>query len=111
MVKTRVDMAGWNMWEHGVSNSLLTVMEQTEDYISPNGVHLAQWICKCKCGNEHFIAIGSDIRNGHTISCGCLKRERAIKHNIEGKNIIPMTYLENLVLVIHLILINHFILI
>lgn len=73
------------MWEHGVPNSILTVIKQTEDYISPNGAHLAQWICSCKCGNKNFIATGSDIRRGHCISCGCLKRESAIKRNIDNK--------------------------
>ena len=29
-----------------------------------------KWKCVCDCGNE-FIAIGSSLKNGTTISCGC----------------------------------------
>ena len=31
MVKTKEDMTGWNMWEHGVPDSKLTVIKQTDD--------------------------------------------------------------------------------
>lgn len=30
----------------------------------------ATWLCKCDCGNE-FIAVGKDLRQHKTISCGC----------------------------------------
>lgn len=38
----------------------------------------ACWLCKCKCG-EFVTAIGKDLRRGHTKSCGCLQREKAIQ--------------------------------
>lgn len=34
----------------------------------------AMWECRCRCGNT-FTARGTDIRRGHTTSCGCLQRE------------------------------------
>ena len=34
----------------------------------------AQWICKCRCGNELSVA-GKNLRNGNTKSCGCYARE------------------------------------
>ena len=34
----------------------------------------ARWICLCDCGKE-TIAIGSELRNGHKKSCGCLAAE------------------------------------
>lgn len=34
----------------------------------------AEWYCKCDCG-EIAIVIGSQLRNGHTKSCGCLQKE------------------------------------
>src|SRR4051812_3989685 len=39
--------------------------------------------CKCDCGTEKLIGLGS-IRNGHTVSCGCVNvakfTARATKH-------------------------------
>lgn len=35
----------------------------------------ASWNCKCDCGNM-VVVWGSNLRNGHTQSCGCLQRER-----------------------------------
>lgn len=34
----------------------------------------AQWLCKCKCGNEKILN-GKVLRNGHSKSCGCYKKE------------------------------------
>lgn len=41
------------------------------------------WICKCDCGNICEIA-GSNLKNGHTSSCGC------INYSIGEKNIIKI---------------------
>ena len=38
----------------------------------------AAWICKCDCGN-YITVIGKELRNGHTKSCGCLRKEKAIE--------------------------------
>lgn len=32
------------------------------------------WKCKCDCGNETVVHYGN-LKSGHTISCGCLKKE------------------------------------
>jgi hypothetical protein len=80
MVKVKEDMAGWNMWEHGLPDSRLTVIEQVEDRIYPNGDHKAQWLCECNCEKHNrFITLGESIRNGHTKSCGCIQKEKAVK--------------------------------
>lgn len=39
------------------------------------------WLCKCDCGNETEVVIGS-LRNGLTRSCGCLNAERRIEHGM-----------------------------
>lgn len=39
----------------------------------------AQWLCKCDCGNLTQPIAGINLRNGHTQSCGCFKRENTIK--------------------------------
>lgn len=38
------------------------------------------WRCRCECGNE-VIVRGSNLRNEHTTSCGCYKRERSVGAN------------------------------
>lgn len=77
MVKVREDMTGWVMSEHGVSDSRLTVVCQSDDYVDKNGTHYAQWLCECNCPDHNrIIARGCHIRNGHIYSCGCFNKER-----------------------------------
>lgn len=76
--KLFIDMTGWVMYEHGVSDSRLTVIKRVDDYIRPDGYHTSQWLCECSCKNHnHIITTGEAIRSGHTLSCGCLNKERA----------------------------------
>lgn len=42
----------------------------------------AQWLCKCKCGNE-VVVLGKRLRSGNTKSCGCYQRERAVQSNMD----------------------------
>ena len=64
-----IDMTGWKMWEHGVVDSKIIVMEQAPSH----GGH-ALWNCKCNCGNpQSFIVDGANLRTGHTLSCGCIR--------------------------------------
>lgn len=82
MVKVKTDMTGWNMWEHGVLDSRLTVIKQVEDAIESSGSHIAQWLCECNCKNHNTLIVrGKDIKNGNTKSCGCLKIEQLIKRS------------------------------
>ena len=61
----------------------LTVLQQAEDYIYPDGQHrLSQWLCECNCKNHSRIVVrGSHLKNGNTQSCGCLCKENALKAN------------------------------
>ena len=47
----------------------------------------SKWICECDCGNVTIVSI-SNLRNGHTTSCGCAVvkkcKETHTKHG--GKN-------------------------
>lgn len=83
MVKVKEDMTGWKMWEHGVPDSRLTVICQTDDHInSNNGRRSAKWLCECNCVTHNRISVRSaDLKNGTTKSCGCLSRELLIKRN------------------------------
>ena len=38
------------------------------------------WLCKCECGNECVVS-SDNLRNQHTQSCGCLRRDRARERN------------------------------
>lgn len=40
---------------------------------------VTMWLCKCDCGNKKIVR-GTDLRNGHTQSCGCLHKEAVTKH-------------------------------
>ena len=88
MVKVRKDMTGWIMSEHGFPNSRIIVLEQAEDYISPQGKHQARWLCKCTCGNpNNFIVKGLELNSGDTQSCGCIRWETHKKYNTYQLNL------------------------
>lgn len=38
-----------------------------------------RWLCKCVCGGE-TIAVGTNLRNGHTRSCGCRRAQKPTIH-------------------------------
>lgn len=48
------------------------------------------WLCKCDCGNETIVNSAS-LKNGHTLSCGCLRVENLKKvidkHNQTGSDL------------------------
>jgi hypothetical protein len=52
----------------------LTIINEVEKYVSPNGISLRQVLCSCECGNEKII-IFAHLRKGNTKSCGCYKKE------------------------------------
>ena len=90
MVQVREDMTGWNMWEHGVVNSRLTVIKQVEDFIEPNGSHSAQWLCKCNCEEHTILKVkGSSLKRKDrpTLSCGCIGKEKTIERNISSHKV------------------------
>lgn len=60
----------------------LTVLEQTEDYVSPDGRHHCVWLCQCSCENKTVLPVrGTQLRSGNTQSCGCLQKERIKESN------------------------------
>ena len=48
----------------------------------------AKWKCRCDCGTE-LIVDGSNLRTGHTKSCGCLQKEKMSERidDLSGKKI------------------------
>ena len=86
MIKVKIDMTGWKMWEHGVPDSRLIVIKQIDDHVDSSGRHRARWLCECNCEKRTKLEVtGESIRSGNTKSCGCLALERLVeackKHN------------------------------
>lgn len=48
------------------------------------------WQCVCDCGKKNVRVSGPNLRNGHTLSCGCLRDELrptyAKRRNFRGEN-------------------------
>lgn len=77
MVQVKEDITGWKMWEHGVPDSRLIVVCQTNDYIASDGRHQARYLCRCNCGsNKEIIASPYDIKHGEVKSCGCFQKDK-----------------------------------
>lgn len=57
----------------------LTVLERTDNYISPSGYEKTRWICKCNCGNLTKVT-SQDLKRGDVVSCGCYSIKSKIKN-------------------------------
>jgi hypothetical protein len=55
----------------------LTVQNKNTVKTKSRSIH---WDCLCKCGNKVTVA-GSNLIRGSTTSCGCYRKEQAIKVN------------------------------
>lgn len=65
----------------GQTFNLLTVIEELPHQPGEK----IKWKCICACGNE-TVAVGSELKNGHKKSCGCLKgRAKNIENQTFGK--------------------------
>ena len=76
-MRKKIDMTGWKMWEHGVSQSLIEVIDENFTYKQEHNLEYKTdsfWNCKCKCGKE-IIVQGRCLTNGNTKSCGCYKSQ------------------------------------
>lgn len=60
----------------GIKFGKLTVISRCEN----NKSGLAQWECKCECGNSKIV-VGKYLKNGDTKSCGCIRVEKLILRN------------------------------
>jgi hypothetical protein len=49
----------------------LTVVRLHSHKRFPSGSTMNLWLCRCACGAERVV-LGSNMRSGHTTSCGCL---------------------------------------
>ena len=91
-----IDMTGWVMSEHGVPDSLITILERANDHIDQRGNKRVQWLCQCSCGSNPFVSCGTNIRNGTTKSCGCIKNKKPQNGLKIGIKLIIMIYVANM---------------
>lgn len=71
-MRKRLDLTGKKF-------SRLTAIEVA--YVNDQGNTM--WKCRCDCGNV-VITNGQYLKNGHTKSCGCQKRDAIIARNKKG---------------------------
>lgn len=62
----------------------LTAIKRVEDYISPKGYAVQQWIFKCDCGKE-IVRKKNLVVRGECCSCGCEKSKRMTELNKHTK--------------------------
>ncbi len=48
------------------------------------------WVCQCECGN-YITVYGSNLLNGNTKSCGCIKTGRPSKENLSANTSYKLT--------------------
>lgn len=57
-------------FEVGDRHGFLVLKQAAPPYVSPRGAKKQRVLCLCDCGRE-TLAILSDVKRGHTHSCGC----------------------------------------
>lgn len=61
----------------GETYGRLKVIKEAE----PKG-YTRRWLCKCSCGESDLLIVThSNLRGGHTTSCGCIQKENVSKAN------------------------------
>ena len=63
----------------------LTILKEVSPYVSPSGNKARRVLVQCDCGGEPFVTALSDLRRGHTASCGCVRKEKLKESNKENK--------------------------
>lgn len=63
----------------------LTVQNRCEDYVSPKGKHIVQWLCKCDCGNL-IKANTRNLRRPTTYGCkSCFDKHKVELYTLINK--------------------------
>lgn len=72
------------MKQIGQKFALLTVQALHERRVKPTGTVLI-WRCLCECGGTAYVRF-SQLKNGMSKSCGCLKRKAGDRTRTHGKS-------------------------
>ena len=70
------------MWVHkkfgnpGEKYGRLTIIGEAEPHIQPSGQKHRMVLVQCSCGSDPFEVLLSNLRNGNTTSCGCVRKEK-----------------------------------
>lgn len=70
-IESQIDLVGMRFGK-------LTVISKAAPYVSPSGVKLPQWHCRCDCGKEVDVYYYS-LLSGRSKSCGCMRKGRPRK--------------------------------
>ena len=54
----------------------LTILKEVEPHIQPSGQKQRMVLVRCSCGSDPFEVMFSNLRNGATTSCGCIRKEK-----------------------------------
>ena len=66
----------------GLTFGKLKVIKKAEPLIRKDGKRETRWLCECGCeAKTQRIVRGSDLKNGHTASCGCTRAKNLRKIN------------------------------
>ena len=55
----------------------LTTIKEIEPHVSPSGSKRRRVLAQCDCGSDPFEVMLSNLRNGATTSCGCVRKEKS----------------------------------
>ena len=59
----------------------LTVLYRVKNIGNTRG---AKWRCQCSCGNTTDV-LAANLKRNHTLSCGCLQKEKASQLELRRK--------------------------
>ena len=62
----------------------LFVIKEAEPHITPSGRKKVRWECQCECGKITNVD-ASNLKNGHTTSCGCNAHRDDLTNQIFGR--------------------------
>ena len=71
--------------QSGVRIGRLTLLQEGEPLVSASGRRRRRWLCRCDCGTQTLVlaqnlSLAARRPQGGSRSCGCLARERAVRH-------------------------------